>query len=232
MGYKYWGLEYGRQRYAPGSVRMNNFANHETTEEDDRLRSRKIWSWVNGMKSRDEKCDKSSAAVCPISFESVIRPWTHKMDIQSSHLLPRQALDILHQVGNKQSGVSGSFAWLLSGDSLHIWRYQEGPDARVRSLIVPLSVAGIDRSSLLFVSVLPQPRSSAVTVVICSASGTLAAWMDANYLTEPIVGQIATSSSAVAITSFSAAVPEEAGGSGPVFVSAAGGECCDARAMQ
>ena len=152
------------------------------------------------------------------------------MDVHASHLLPRHALDILHAIdgGQQQTGISGSFAWILSSGNLIIWKYQEGRDSRVRTLRVPESVVGLDGNTPIFASVLPQTRSSAVTVVVCSAQGALAAWIDASYLSEPVLCQIMPSSSATAtpqssaITSFSAAVPQESTGSVPVFVATAG----------
>lgn len=146
------------------------------------------------------------------------------MDVQASHLLPRQAIDTLHTLNGVQyqTGISGSFAWILSSGSLTVWPYLEGRDSRVRTLLVPESVAGPDGNAPIFAAVLPQPRSSAVTVIVCSAHGALAAWIDASYLSEPILGQISPAQSPAAITSFSATVPQESAGAGPVFVATAG----------
>lgn len=142
------------------------------------------------------------------------------MDVQASHVVPRAALGALH--GDGDAGVCQDFCWTCAGDTLTFWRYSEGRDARVRSLRLPRAVA--ERSNAaLFVAILPQPRGSAVSVVVVSASGSMAAWMDANYLEEPITCQIAAASGA-GISSFSAAVPEDSG-SELVFLAAAG--CAD-----
>lgn len=145
------------------------------------------------------------------------------MEVCASHMLPRQALAALHGGRDVHAGVAGDFAWSAEGDQLCFWRHAEGRSARVRSLRLPRAVAD-SLNCGLFVAILPQHHGNAVSVVTCSGSGSLAAWMDAHYLEAPATAQIAAnagSDTALSITSFSAAMPEDTS-SEPCFLGAAG----------
>lgn len=142
------------------------------------------------------------------------------MDVLASYLVPKQALGPLYEARQRGSaGCSGGFCWVQVDGQLHLWRFRDGSDARMRSLRLPRAVVDPLNPAPLFIAILQHPRSNAITVVACSSRGAIAAWMDANHLAEPITAQLVDGTAA--ISSFAASVPEDSA-SGPVFVGAAG----------
>ena len=55
-------------------------------------------------------------------------------NVAASHLLPRAVVELL-QRGSAQAGITAQgFCWVLSQQQLHLWRFDEGSSARLRSL--------------------------------------------------------------------------------------------------
>mmetsp|Transcript_19311 Transcript_19311/g.41732 ORF Transcript_19311/g.41732 Transcript_19311/m.41732 type:complete len:1007 (-) Transcript_19311:157-3177(-) len=145
------------------------------------------------------------------------------MEVQSSYLVPRQVLSILQYPGCKPiTGIvqPGGYCWVLYEDQLHFWRYQEAAQSRLRSLRVPAEAAR-HVSNTAYVSIISPQHSGATTVLLCTPSGHLCVWLDANYLSEPVVHQLLPGSVAtISVTGFSAHHQTD-GASGPAFVAAA-----------
>lgn len=138
----------------------------------------------------------------------------------SSYLVPRTVLEIQQRPGSTfQSGINSAngFCWVLSGQQLYIWKYREGRDARLRTLRLPQ--ASGDKH---YVQIISHPSSNAVSVLALSDSGCLTVWLDASYLSEPVVQQIVTGpggTTTSVVSAFSAtAAPNLT--AGPAFVAA------------
>ncbi|GAX78191.1 hypothetical protein CEUSTIGMA_g5633.t1 [Chlamydomonas eustigma] len=145
------------------------------------------------------------------------------MNINYSFLLPKHALDQIQHDRVVHTGVSTSHCWIFDGRSVLVWKIEDGKDARL--FFVPVLSAFAKTESLntdaddIFISVLA--RNSALTLVVCLASGCLATWLDINYQTDPFICQLSASTHS-RINSFSAVSPTASGNSGIVFVGAAG----------
>ncbi|KAJ9533324.1 hypothetical protein QJQ45_026442 [Haematococcus lacustris] len=148
--------------------------------------------------------------------------------VLGSYIVPRLVQEKLqHGIATSRhataAGIDGRWCWVYCHDTVLLWQYQQGADARMRTLRLPPNVT---RSSLLgiFVSVLVSASDSCLTVLVCTGSGQLVAWLDANNLADPFVHQLTSHlgspahGSSPAITSFSAAAPAQA--SSPGFTAA------------
>jgi hypothetical protein len=145
------------------------------------------------------------------------------MNITNSFLLPKRVLELIQQDQVVHTGVSTSHCWIFDGNSILVWKIEEGKDARLYSVQIPSTFTRTENFKTdadgIFVSVLVC--NNALSLVVCVASGYLATWLDINYLTDPFICQFSTSTSCK-IKSFSATSPVASGSSGVVFVGAAG----------
>lgn len=121
--------------------------------------------------------------------------------LESAHLLPKSVHDVLFDAtaaglcgpystdpaGGGGGGVSSSstFGWVLHRSSLLVWRVEDDLQATVRRLQLPQVPAG-----RVFVSILPHAGSTALTVVLCTASGLLCVWLDAHFFAPPYTQQL------------------------------------------
>lgn len=145
-------------------------------------------------------------------------------EVLSSHLVPKAILEIIQQPAElHQSGFSDGFCWVLDRQQLYFWRYEDASDARLRALNVPRQASG-----KCFVRILPQPRASSVSVVVCSELGHVFIWLDAQYTVEPSRARLFTADDASSlssaqrlVTGFDALVADTTG-LGPAFVAAVG----------
>lgn len=123
--------------------------------------------------------------------------------VLNSRLVPRSAQVQLQRSYSSpiQCGVSNEYCWCLVEQQrvLLLWKFGDGSDARVFTLSVPSEAVAGPSAAPANVAVL-SPRPSSATVVLCSATGVVAAWLDCNYLSEPLLCRTAASS----VTAFSA----------------------------
>lgn len=107
-------------------------------------------------------------------------------------VLPRPVRDVSADStaqGFAQSAADHpTYAWLLHRQSLLVWKVDDGTAAVVRRLNLPQRIEG-----RVFVQVLPQCNSTALTVVVCTGSGGLFVWLDATFAGEPFSQQLFTS---------------------------------------
>jgi hypothetical protein len=116
--------------------------------------------------------------------------------LESAHLLPRTVHDLLldataaglceptcHASGEASAGAT--YGWVLHRASLLVWRVEDDLQSTVRRLALPAAPSG-----RVFVSVLPHPGSSALTVVLCTGGGLLCVWLDANFFAPPYTQQL------------------------------------------
>ncbi len=112
-------------------------------------------------------------------------------DVQSLNLVPRGVQDLLPQAtatGLCPGPTDGalSYAWVLHHQALLVWRVEDGVHASVRRLQLPGPVAGC-----IHVQILSRGNTAPLTVVVCTSSGLLAVWLDAQLLGAPYAQQIA-----------------------------------------
>lgn len=112
-------------------------------------------------------------------------------DVLQAHLVPRAVNDVLATAINAgcTQSIDVTFGWALHHQSLLLWKVEEGLHAAVRRLQLPQPVS--DRA---FVEVVAHASSTAVTVVVCTASGQLCVWLDANFISQPYTQQLFTAS--------------------------------------
>lgn len=167
-------------------------------------------------------------------------------DTVGAYLVPRAVLELLQQPDSPyQAGVCAtfSFAWLLSGQQLYIWRYHEGKDARLRVLSLPRAPSPTQPPTVVLIPhgppspspalphipstfsgpLLPPATDGPLSVAVCDADGHLTVWLDAHHLASPVEHTLltrtpSTPTSAPLVAAFSAARLDL--GTGPAFLAA------------
>ena len=106
-------------------------------------------------------------------------------DLVSTAALPRSALDLLRSVepAGRAAGLSAAAdaAWAFAGGLLVVWRLGDGRGG-ARTLRPPFAVRGA-----VHVELLEQPAAAGLlTVLLRTAEGQLAAWLDADAPQPPL----------------------------------------------
>lgn len=106
-----------------------------------------------------------------------------RAEVVQAHILPRSVSDVVGEataVGCSK-GYSTTYGWALHRQTLLVWRVEDALQAPVRRLQLsePLSACRC------FVEVIPHSNSTAVTVLMCTGSGQLYVWLDANFPAPP-----------------------------------------------
>lgn len=101
-----------------------------------------------------------------------------RAEVVQAHIPPKTVQDVLgdDSIAGFSQGFNLSYAWALQRQTLLVWKAEDGLNATVRRL--PLSEP---TSGRVFVEVIPQSNSAAVTVLLCTGSGQFYVWLDANY---------------------------------------------------
>eukprot|EP00775_Hariotina_reticulata_P010954 gene10954-11108_t len=99
-------------------------------------------------------------------------------DLLQAHILPRVVADELPD--SAAAGLQRGYCWALHRQTLLLWKPEDGLQAAVRRLQLPHAPLGH-----AFVEVVAHEISTAVTVVLCTGSGQLFVWLDANFPAPP-----------------------------------------------
>lgn len=104
-----------------------------------------------------------------------------RADVVQAHIPPKTVQDVLAEdsATGFSRGSIASYGWVLQRQTLLLWRVVDAQAASVRRLHLSYPPSG-----RVFVEVIPHSNSTAVTVVLCTGSGQLYVWLDANYPVE------------------------------------------------
>lgn len=145
-----------------------------------------------------------------------------------AYMIPRPVLELLQQpVQRPQAGIcaEAGFCWVLSGPHLHVWRYADGKDARLRVLTLPRPPPPGQPCHVALIAHGPSGGSGgAISVAVCTAGGHLTVWLDAHHLAYPSEQQVLApprSQQAQRLVTAFAATRLDLGG-GPAFLAAMG----------
>jgi hypothetical protein len=115
-----------------------------------------------------------------------------RADVVQAHILPRAVSDVLGEAvaAGCSRGYPSTYGWALHRQTLLLWKVDDGLQASVRRLHVPELPSGC-----CFVEIMPHSNSTAVTVLLCTGSGQLCVWLDANFPAPPYSQRVCVSAS-------------------------------------
>lgn len=137
-----------------------------------------------------------------------------RADVVQAHILPRAVSDVVGEASAAGCSrvYSSTYGWALHRQTLLLWKVDDGLQASVRRLHVPELPSGH-----CFVEIMPHSNSTAVTVLLCTGSGQLCVWLDANFPVPPYSQRVCVSANAAtsdnAVICALAASPADSGSS-------------------
>lgn len=137
-----------------------------------------------------------------------------RADVVQAHILPRGVSDVVGEASAAgcSRGYSSTYGWALHRQTLLLWKVDDGLQASVRRLHMPELPSG-----RCFVEIMPHSNSTAVTVLLCTGSGQLCVWLDANFPAPPYSQRVCVSANAAtsdnAVICALAASPADSGSS-------------------